>query len=102
MTNYIQIINNYGELYSKMGKMLSLAGGLSNRQHRWPLCWHAAYEIASTDGICAGGLLKEPPALMALCAGGLCWRAGLPPAQRAISTSSKLLAGDVPASKDRF
>jgi hypothetical protein len=34
MTNYIQIINNYGELYRKWEKMLSVAGGLSNRQQR--------------------------------------------------------------------
>jgi hypothetical protein len=43
------------------------------------------------------GQSKQPPAQMALC-----WRAGYPPAQRAISTSLKLLTGAVPASKKRF
>jgi hypothetical protein len=52
---------------------------------------------ASTDDICADGRLSDPPAQI-----DLCWRAGHPPAQRAISTGSKLLAGAVPASKNRF
>jgi hypothetical protein len=56
MTNYIQIINNYGELYRKWkniicggrskqppAKMtLVLAVHLNDRQHKWYLCWRAA------------------------------------------------------------
>jgi hypothetical protein len=43
-----------------------------------------------------GGRSKQPPAQMAFVL------AGYPPAQRAISTGSKLLAGAAPASKNRF
>jgi hypothetical protein len=55
MTNYIQIINNYGELYRK-----------------WEKCflWRAVYATASKDEFCAGGHPKKPPALMAFVLAG--------------------------------
>lgn len=43
---YIQIINDYAELYGKMGKTFVLAGSIKNGQH-WKHC--------------AGGRCKEPP-----------------------------------------
>jgi hypothetical protein len=63
MTNYIQIINNYGELYSKWEKCflwrrskqlpakmtLVLAVHLNDRQHGWHLCWRSFKWPASTN-----------------------------------------------------
>jgi hypothetical protein len=49
MTNYIQIINNYGELYRKWGKCF---------------LWRAVSATANKDEFCAGGHPKKPPALM--------------------------------------
>jgi hypothetical protein len=47
MTNYIQIINNYEELYSKVGKKLC-----AGRQHK---------ELLAQKAL-AGGRPKQPPA----------------------------------------
>jgi hypothetical protein len=77
-----------GHYIVKWKKMLSLAGGLSNR----------------TESFCVGGQLKEPPAQMTLCAGGRlshlpvkwsflltqsCWRVMRPPAKTGFSREDK-------------
>jgi hypothetical protein len=53
MANYIHIINYYGELYSEIEKNVSLAGGISTRQHKGlfllaPNCWRVLCLPAKT------------------------------------------------------
>jgi hypothetical protein len=89
MINYIQIINNYEELY-----------------RIWEKCfmWRAVQATASKDDPCAGGSLKRPLAQMAFVLAGylsnreqrwhLCWPSFKWPA----STNGSVLAAWLPAS----
>jgi hypothetical protein len=74
MANYIQIINNYGELYRKM-ENLSLAGGISTCQHRKPLCWR------TSSSVLAGGHLRAQKVIFAQ----TCWRVVRPPTKTGFS-----------------